>query len=325
MLNEQVRAAGDPQLQRLLTRVRQGVQDQSDLELLNRTCYREDRQIPWESGITVVTPLNRNRWNLNIEASLCFQKERRAPLRIFISEHRWKDGEPSEEEAVMILNQGDDSAIPVPAVLMFVPGMPVVVNQNTHQGLKLVNGASYTALDVILDKAHPGYRVDADTVLHFGPPAGIVLASETTRDLHFVGMPPGTILLTPISIKIDCQRKRPWQKNDVSRRGLPCAPAFACTDYKVQSKTLARVALELRGTRTTSIDGQAVPTQCDPYSLYVQLSRCKSLDGIMLLSKARERDFVGNKVPDNMVAAEGRLERLSDATIREAELWGWSG
>ncbi|KAM5359221.1 hypothetical protein ACJZ2D_014648 [Fusarium nematophilum] len=69
-----------------------------------------------------------NRWNLNIEASLCFQKERRAPLRIFISEHRWKDGEPSEEEAVMILNQGDDSAIPVPAVLMFVPGMPVVVN-----------------------------------------------------------------------------------------------------------------------------------------------------------------------------------------------------
>ncbi|KAM5348944.1 hypothetical protein ACJ41O_008767 [Fusarium nematophilum] len=190
-----------------------------------------------------------NRWNLNIEASLCFQKERRAPLRIFISEHRWKDGEPSEEEAVMILNQGDDSAIPVPAVLI------------------------YAALDVILDKAHPGYRVDAGTILYFGPPAGIVLASETTRGLYFV----------------------------------------------------ARVALELRGTRTTSIDGQAVPTQCDPYSLYVQLSRCKSLDGIMLLSKARERDFVGNKVPDNMVAAEGRLERLSDATIREAELWDWLG
>lgn len=273
----------------------------------------------------MVTPLNRNRWNLSIEASLCFQRERRAPLRIFISEHRWKDGKPSEEEAVIILNQGDDSAIPVPAILMFIPDMPVVVNQNTHQGLKLVNGASYAALDVILDKAHPGYLVDADTILHFGPPAGIVLASETTRDLHFVGMPPGTILLTPISIKIKCQRKRPWQKNNVSRRGLPCAAAFACTDYKVQSKTLDRVALELRGTRTTSIDGQAVPTQCDPYNLYVQLSRCKSLDGIMLLSKARERDFVGNKVPDNMVAAEGRLERLSDVTIREAELWDWSG
>jgi len=43
----------------------------------------------------------------------------------------------------------------------------------------------------------------------------------------------------------------------------------------------------------------------------------------MLLSKARERDFVGNKVPDNMIAAEKRLEMLSNATIRDAESWDW--
>ena len=92
----------------------------------------------------------------------------------------------------------------------------------------------------------------------------------------------------------------------------------------MQSRTLDRVALELRGTRTTNIDSQAVLTQCDPYSLYVQLSRCRSLGGIMLISKARERDFVGNKVPENMVAAEERLELLSEATIREAELRGWT-
>jgi hypothetical protein len=137
-------------------------------------------------------------------------------------------------------------------------------------------------------------------------------------------MPPGTILLTPISTKIECQRKRPWQQSDVSRRGLPCAAAFACTDYKVQGRTLGRVALELRGTRTTKVNGEAVPSQCDPYSLYVQLSRCPSLDGILLLFKARERDVVGNTVPENMVAAEKRLELLSDATIRDAESWDWS-
>jgi hypothetical protein len=90
-------------------------------------------------------------------------------------------------------------------------------------------------------------------------------------------------------------------------------------DYKVQGRALERVALELRGTRTTIIDGQMVPSQCNPYSLYVQLSRCQSPDGIMLISKARGRDFIGNKVPENMVAAEERLELLSEATIREAE------
>ena len=324
MLNEQVRAAGDPRLQRLLKRIRQGVQDQSDVELLNNECYREGRRIPWESGITVVSPLNKNRWNLNFEATLSFQIDQQALLRIFISEHKWKDGEPTEEEAIMILNQGDNSEIPVPAIFMIVPGMPVVVNQNTHQGLKLVNGAPYTALDVIVDKAYPGHRISVDTILHFGPPAGILLAGETTKDLHFVGMPPSTILLMPVSTKIERKGTRPWQQSDVTRRGLPCVAAFACTDYKVQGGTFDMVGLELRGTRTTNINGEMVPSQCDPTSVYVQLSRPGRMEGIMLLSKVRERDFVGNKIPEEMMTAEERLELLSDATIAEAETWGWS-
>jgi hypothetical protein len=44
----------------------------------------------------------------------------------------------------------------------------------------------------------------------------------------------------------------------------------------------------------------------------------------MLLSKMRERDIIGNTVPEIMVAAEKRLEELSEATIREAEAWVWS-
>jgi hypothetical protein len=91
----------------------------------------------------------------------------------------------------------------------------------------------------------------------------------------------------------------------------------------VQGRTLEKVAVELRGTRTTNIDGQTISSQCDPYSLYVQLSRCRTLENIVLLSRARERDIVGNTVPENMDAAERRLEELSEATIREAESWGW--
>ncbi|KAM4063277.1 PIF1-like helicase [Hirsutella rhossiliensis] len=292
MLDEQMRAAGDPELRRLLGRIRRGEQDRSDLELLNSRCHRPGRRIAWETGVTVVTPLNRNRWNLNLEAALAFRALRRTAARVFLSEHKWKDGEPTEEEAVLMLGQGDDSATPVPAVFVFVPGMPVVVNQNTHQGLKVVNGAGYTAVAVIPDRAFPGHRVSAELTLHFGPPAGIVLASETTRDLHF--------------------------RNDVSRRGLPCAAAFACTDYKVQGGTIERVALELRGARTTTVEGRAVASPCDPYSLYVQLSRCPTLDGITLVSEVRERDFIGNRVPKEMTAAQARLEELSGLTTREA-------
>ncbi|KAM4067070.1 PIF1-like helicase [Hirsutella rhossiliensis] len=182
MLDEQMRAAGDPELQRLLKRIRLGVQDRTDLNLLNSRCYREGRRIPWETGITVVTPLNRNRWNLNMEASLAFRVQQRSTMRIFISEHKWKEELPTEEEAIMILNQGDDSAIPVPAVFMFVAGMPIVVNHNTHQGLKLVNGASYSAVEVIVDKAYPGHRISADMTIHFGRRRGS-FSNRRRRDI----------------------------------------------------------------------------------------------------------------------------------------------
>jgi hypothetical protein len=46
---------------------------------------------------------------------------------------------------------------------------------------------------------------------------------------------------------------------------------------------------------------------------------------IRRLAEIEERDFVGNKLPDNIVAAvEERLELLSEATIRDAESWGWT-
>ena len=252
MLNEQVRAASDVQLQRLLTRIRKGVADKSDVDLLNSICYRDGRRIPWDAGITVVTPLNRNRWNLNIEATLAFQKQRQAQLRIFISEHRWKGSQPSEEEALMILGYGDDSSVPIPAVFMFVPGMPIVVNRNTYQGLKLVNGSSYTALEVIIDKEYPGHRVSADTILHFGPPAGIILAAESTKGFKFVCMPPGTVLLAPLSSKIECARRRPWQQHDVTRRGLPCTAAslVQTTRYRVELWSKLRWSCEVRARYT---------------------------------------------------------------------------
>ncbi len=77
----------------------------------------------------------------------------------------------------------------------------------------------------------------------------------------------------------------------------------------------------LCGTRTTAVNGEVVPGGCNPYCLYGQLSRCPSLDGIILLLRARERDIVGNTVLENIIAAEKRLELLSEVTIRDAKSW----
>ncbi|KAJ3455084.1 hypothetical protein MRS44_013684 [Fusarium solani] len=274
MLTEQVRAAGDPELQRLLTRIRQGEQDESDMELLNSRLPEERTEA--SPDISIPAPLGKTQYIAG-NGGRCYAYGQRR----------------------------DDSKICVPATFMFVPGMPVVVTMNINPGLKLVNGAKYTALEVIPDtKRFPGYQLAPNIILHFGPPAGIILSSESTKKFEFDEMPPGTILLTPTSAQIPIEKKkrvkkRPWQRHNVSRRGLPCTAAFACTDYKIQGETLLQIALELRGTGTklNNKTGQLEPGKCDPYSLYVQLSRCKSLDGIMLLSKARVEDIVGNKIP----------------------------
>ncbi|KAJ2971918.1 hypothetical protein NQ176_g7457 [Zarea fungicola] len=158
MLDEQMRAAGDAELRRLLKRIRQGVQDHSDVELLNARCYRQGRRIPWETGIIVVTPLNRNRWNLNMEASLAFQVDQRSTMRIFLSEHRWKDGTPTEEEATMMLNHGDDSAIPVPAVFMAAAGKRSELQGGGRDSGQVVSGTSGVAgSDDALRAAGGGY------------------------------------------------------------------------------------------------------------------------------------------------------------------------
>lgn len=104
----------------------------------------------------------------------------------------------------MMLGQGDDSAIPVCAVFMFVHGKPVVVNYNTHQGLKLVNGASYISVEIVLGKVHLEYWIHANTALYFSPPAGILMALEIAKDFDFINILASIILLISISIKIEC-------------------------------------------------------------------------------------------------------------------------
>ncbi|KAI5861491.1 hypothetical protein GGS23DRAFT_598272 [Durotheca rogersii] len=68
---------------------------------------------------------------MNMEATVAFQRQWQAPLRTFVPEHKLKDGKRTEEECLTMPGHEDGSAIPVPAIFMLVPGMPVVVNQST--------------------------------------------------------------------------------------------------------------------------------------------------------------------------------------------------
>lgn len=53
--------------------------------------------------------------------------------------------------------------------------MPIVVNKNIYTGLKIINRAEFTAIDVIPDLKSLGYYLIDDITIYFGPPLGILL------------------------------------------------------------------------------------------------------------------------------------------------------
>ncbi|XP_044715945.1 PIF1 protein [Hirsutella rhossiliensis] len=182
LLEDQLRARNDPQLRALLDRVRNGRQTQQDLDLLNENIVGRS-QITFHDGLRAITPLNRTRWALNMEAVVGWARFNKRHIRIFVSTHTWRNGTLSPNIVARTIGQGDDSACKVPGVFFYAQGMPVVVNKNIYTGLKVVNGADFTAVDVILDPNHPGYHLADDVTIHFGPPLGILLQSEETKAL----------------------------------------------------------------------------------------------------------------------------------------------
>ncbi|KAI8626699.1 hypothetical protein F5Y19DRAFT_487906 [Xylariaceae sp. FL1651] len=71
----------------------------------------------------------------------------------------------------------------------------------------------------------------------------------------------------------------------------------------------------------TKISRKTVLSSEQDGQLFWNYGTPESLDGIMLLSRARERDIVDNTTPESMAVADKGLEQLSEATFRDAEIW----
>jgi hypothetical protein len=313
ILEEQVRASRDPHLLALLTKLRNFEQDETDLALLNSRVL-DRSSIPYDNELRVITPLNRHRWDLTAQAVLAWAMEKGKPVSIFLSGHKW-DYKPSEAEMTRAFEQGDDIDCPIPSIFFFAPGMPVMVNENTYFGLKVVNGGRFDAVSIVPDPAFPGYHVpDTNVTLHYGPPAGIILKSNATASLQVPCLPDGTVFLGKKNHTMRVKESVGGLKAKCVRFGLPCTPGIITTDFKSQGRTMTKVVLGLYGRRYNEA-GEI--SACDFTTAYVQLSRARSLSGISFLQKIRREDFLGLRLDAEMVRAVERLKRLSTQTVAE--------
>lgn len=319
MLDEQVRAAKCPRLLALIHRFRHGKQTPLDEARLKTRAHR--KTFPrFEDGLRVLVPRNHTRCCINMAAAMSYANTNSLHISIFISKHTWIGGLPSTREMTEVIQHGDSSNCKIPGIFVYVAGMPAVLTRNVHDGLNMVNGAEFTAVDVVPDPSFPGFRIADNITLHFGPPLAVLLTSPQVADVEIAGLPKGHVILstTEKSMATDTMHKsgrsfRHLLSSSVTRTGLNLVPAFSLTDYKSQGSSFDLVCPTLEG----AIAGR----KCSFPSAYVQLSRARTWDGIWLFNEPRHKDFLGNKLSESMAEGIARLDKLGEATNASFGEW----
>lgn len=300
ILDQQMRTV-DPQLAPLLRRLRDNEQTVEDADLLNSKLARPE-DIKLSKDVKAICPLNKMRHVMNLQATLAFAKERKQMTWIFLSDHtpQGTDHAAALEAAYAAM---DDSNLKVPAYLAFTKGMPMGITENSHQGLKMVNGAQYIAEGFLPDPKSTIFRAGADVFIVTGTPQTILVSSQSTRDIELSELDRGILPIFKIRVPATRGGKRPFD-----RTGFALTPTFAITDYKSQGSTLLGAFLSLTDRRSPKKGSDFVTT-------YVQLSRVVSLGGLYVLSLMDREHWMGLRLPFRMANGISRLTTLAQATL----------
>ncbi|KAL0929219.1 DNA repair and recombination protein [Colletotrichum truncatum] len=308
VLDEQKRAEGDAYLLGFLERLREGKQTREDAAKKS-------------SKRNIIA----NRNSISPAAALAYSVDTGRKISIYLSKHKWESRIPTAEERKAAMLLGDEGKLSAAGMFPYVEGMPVVINENKYMGLKVVNGAEFTAVGILHPPGVEEIIINDRLSIFLGPPSGIILQSEETNGLAFPHLPPNTVMLPAANIRVPEKHikiLRPdLQKANVKlalvRTGLPCTPGFALTDFKAQGRTLEKTLLGLYGRTVGKNTGEL--ERCDAVSMYVQLSRVRRFEDIALIQPLNVKQFLEARMPEELVEGTKRLRILAEATVRAFE------
>jgi hypothetical protein len=136
------------------------------------------------------------------------------------------------------------------------------------------------------------------------PPACLLLKLNRPQSAEFDNLEVSIMPVFPI------ERSIALKGFSVRRKQLPMCPAFCLTDYKVQGSTLSEAVLDLKNDPTRR-GWDAHRRYC---SIYVQLSRLRSFNGLHLLQRISMEDI--EFTPDARLLSEiKRLQSLQEETV----------
>lgn len=268
LLHEQMRQAGahNNVFRDLLNRVRVGRCSSADIEILKARVlqnlpHEQRAKLSSEWGnVPIITSSNATKDALNEKAVLKFANDRKLTVHYYYARDFAKKAPVADDvqEALYDLHSGDTNQLM--GKLPLVIGMPVILTHNYDVPGGVVNGTEGVLKAV-------RYKVD-ERGRRFATLCVVSVPNSTGEHLQFLDEKDVAAFCESASFTLTHR-----QRKDVasfSRHQLPILPAFAFTDYKAQGRSMDRVIVDLSSCRTLQ-------------SVYVMLSRAKSLDGLLIL------------------------------------------
>lgn len=158
--------------------------------------------------------------------------------------------------------------------------------------------------------------MDNRTVLCSKPALCVLLQKSKPLDVPYKDLPSEVFPVFPAQSTLNFNGGV-----KISRMQIPLTPAFALTEYKVQGATFKNAVLDLKrscgeNSRPRKAEGQH-KRFC---SVYVQLSRVKTLDGVQLLEPIEFAD-INNKPHPALLRATAVLDKASERTLETWTAW----
>lgn len=312
ILEENMRAAADLVFRGILTRARQGVLTDGDLELLNSRYIGPNAPFldRFPPQVPVVTPYNSRRH------SITHQVLDQADHPIFLLAATTVIRSNTTAAALdSLFRLGDEKTDGLPPLLFVHSKMPIMVSKNKWVPLGIANGT----LGIIEEIQFPEHTTfTRKSISQFNTPLVVFQPSERPSFIwcSFPSLPNlPRLSCLPASIS---QHLFPFEPVSATISGIkmsqfPLVPAFVRSVHKFQGATEERLVIDsfrLQGLRYTP------PTA----SLYVSLSRCRSLNGLILHQRL-SRDLVNYFKPDpELVIEETRLSQLHRNSLARLQI-----
>lgn len=236
----------------------------------------------------IIVVNKRERDAINLRVAQTRARQAGHILRYYIAQDRIGGELTSGRFALDLLRVNSSATKDHLGVLPLFEGMKVMITENLDMSHKSVNGAEGTV-------AHIKHRVvDKQRV------AVCVYVHVPGSDIRLEGLPQDVVPVFP-SRKSYTYAAPDKSTHTISREQVPLLPAYAYTDYKGQGRSLDTVLVDIASSKTCQ-------------SLYVMLSRVKTLDGLAILRwfpQERISQSLSHELRDELA----RIDSLSTSTL----------